>query len=555
MTPKQFAALYKKHGSIRAVALAGGIPYHAAHKVSLTARAEGLVEVKTDSPDKETRKSQPGGKALETSAIVKPLPKPGKIKRYILTCAQNDTKLHESTWNNIIALAEHYDAELHVSRFYYVKKGLGATNDKDSITRKSKPELYGQAVSWDPKTQPYWSDDMIELAPGLVWVGLMNVLPTAVRPLSGLEVFTGRKSGIFPHVKIAMQSVPSMKHEPTKFNYTTGTITQRNYIQRKAGIKAEFHHCYGALLVEVDSDGNWFCRQLNADNSGTIHDLNIRVRAGVVDESEGRVEAITWGDIHVAQMADMVKELAWGEGGMLDVLHPRYQFMHDLFDFKSRNHHDRRNHHAMYEKYQHGIDSVDEELQHTASFLDGLAHRDWCETVVVESNHDNALERWLRDDPGWYARDPVNAEIFLELQLRKYQSIGKWDGSDDRFLLIEFALKRFGGLTSKYKFLHEDESFVICHDHGGGIECGLHGHNGPNGSRGGINAFVKTGRKKNIGHSHTAGIHDGVYQSGVSGELDMGYNVGPSSWSHSHTVTYSNGKRAIVTMWNGKWRA
>ena len=54
---------------------------------------------------------------------------------------------------------------------------------------------------------------------------------------------------------------------------------------------------------------------------------------------------------------------------------------------------------------------------------------------------------------------------------------------------------------------------------------------------------------------HTAGIIDGVYTAGVSGKLDMEYNKGPSSWSHSHVVTYPNGKRAIITVKNGKWKA
>lgn len=100
------------------------------------------------------------------------------------------------------------------------------------------------------------------------------------------------------------------------------------------------------------------------------------------------------------------------------------------------------------------------------------------------------------------------------------------------------------------KFLRTDESFVVK-----GIECGQHGHNGAGGSRGNIQQFRRQGVKFNIGHSHAAGIKDGVYQAGVSGKLDMGYNVGGSAWSHSHIITYQNGKRAIITLKNGKWRA
>jgi hypothetical protein len=35
----------------------------------------------------------------------------------------------------------------------------------------------------------------------------------------------------------------------------------------------------------------------------------------------------------------------------------------------------------------------------------------------------------------------------------------------------------------------------------------------------------------------------------------MKYNKGMSSWSHSHIITYENGKRAMLTVRNGKYRA
>jgi hypothetical protein len=35
----------------------------------------------------------------------------------------------------------------------------------------------------------------------------------------------------------------------------------------------------------------------------------------------------------------------------------------------------------------------------------------------------------------------------------------------------------------------------------------------------------------------------------------MGYNKGLSSWAQAHTVTYPNGKRAILTMCNGQFFA
>jgi hypothetical protein len=74
----------------------------------------------------------------------------------------------------------------------------------------------------------------------------------------------------------------------------------------------------------------------------------------------------------------------------------------------------------------------------------------------------------------------------------------------------------------------------------------MHGHLGPDGARGSAQNLNKIGKRANIGHLHSAGIYDGLYVAGTSTTLNMGYNKGPSSWSHSHIVTYPNGKRVTI---------
>ncbi|MCH7545667.1 MAG: hypothetical protein IID30_04610, partial [Planctomycetes bacterium] len=234
------------------------------------------------------------------------LPKKGQVKRYLCTSAQNNTHLHEGLWENLLAFAEYADAEILVSRFAYQRSGLNRGGDKAIWTKKfderltdpKKEMLYGSdRYVWFPEIYDgYISDDRLELAPGLVWCGEWQRSPTTVNPLSGFQVYTGQKSAIFPHVKLCMESVPTSKHEPAKFNYTTGTITMRNYIQKGAGLKAEFHHCYGAALVEVDSDGDWFVRQISADSDGTFYDLDVMVKDGEVTTGH-RIAGLTLGDM------------------------------------------------------------------------------------------------------------------------------------------------------------------------------------------------------------------------------------------------------------------
>jgi hypothetical protein len=502
------------------------------------------------------------GRNRARQEVVEALPAPGIIYRYILTCAQNNTALHETAWLSLLQVAKFYSARLMVSRFTY---------DKSVGARSAKPgtDASRDALWYDPRIAANVCDERVELAPGLVWCGEMNILPTAVRPLSGLEIYTGRRSGIFPHVKIALESIASGKNEGVKLNYTTGTVTQRNYIAKKAGLKADFHHCYGALLVEVDSEGSWWCRQLNADSEGTIYDLDKMFRPDGLRSGE-RVEAISWGDIHAASLDGDVFRASWGgdvtrryrptEPSMIDTLRPKVQFMHDVLDFRSRNHHDFKNPHKRYQRHVEGTGDVREEVTGVAEFL-GTAHRDWCQTVVVDSNHDDALTRWLREAD--YRDDPLNAEFFLEAQLAIFRSIRATETGRQPMLVphndfhtLEWAITHVAPKAApQVKYLRADESYVICADASGGIECGMHGHLGANGARGSAAGFAKMGRKAIVGHSHQAGIVDGVYVGGVSAYLDQGYNRGPSSWSHSHVVCYPNGKRAIITIWNGKWRA
>ena len=467
------------------------------------------------------------------------------VRRYIITSAQNNTPVHEPLWQNLLALTEHYDARLIVGRYVYNLDAFGQRGQEkegNALTKRGKVERW-----WAPEIMPYVHDERLLLAPDLEWCGHMNIMPTAVRPLGDLHNYTGTRSAIFPHPTIALESIPTGKHEPTKINYSTGAVTVANYIQRKAGQKAEFHHALAALVVEVDLDGDWWVRQLNADHDGTICDLTLQVKGGRVSGGHA-IEAINWGDIHVAELEEWMQAACWGRNGILDQMRPRYQFMHDTLDFRSRNHHDLKNSHLMFRKYARRSESVEQELQECCAFLMGSA-RQFCTTVIVDSNHDNALTRWVRDAS--HKNDPVNALFYLRTELAIHEAI---DRGEEGFHVLEWAL-RYVGLKGDFRFLRTDESFVICDHDGNGIECGNHGHLGPNGSRGSDSAYVKMGRRMNIGHGHYALIWQGLYRAGVQANTDMLYAAGPSNWSQSMILTYPTGKRTIVTFRNRKWCA
>ena len=468
-------------------------------------------------------------KALVAGDVKYTEPKKLKVKRkgrvIILTCAQSSTPIHEEFWKNLNAYAAHRGAEIHVSRVEYNHNSFQKGEDEEPW--------------YDPVISNFISDKNLEIAPGLVWNGEVNISPTAVNPLSGFDTFNGEACGIFPHTKVAMASLATAKDLDARFNYTTGTITQRNYVPKKAGQKASFHHAYAALVVEVNAKGEWWVRQLSARENGTFQDLRCLVEDGKVTDSD--VEGLVWGDIHTAQLDPVVQKACWTPGGMLDVLHPKYQVYHDLLDFRGRNHHDKGNCHLEFAKHLRGKDDVQAEIQEVEEFL-VEAQREDIEGIVVPSNHDGAMTRWLREAD--YKSDPKNAIFFLRAQLAIYEAIE----ANVPHHVFEWAVASQSDREALERFLEIDESFVIK-----GIEVGQHGHLGSNGSRGSPKQFAKTGAKSITAHTHSASITDGNYCVGTASNLDCGYNVGASSWSHTHAIIYPSGKRALVTMRNGKW--
>lgn len=479
-------------------------------------------------------KGRIGGRPLR----VMPLPRRGEVRRYLLTSAQNNTHVHEALWVNGLALAAHYDAELLVGTYTYNKAAYGSK----AVKRGTKKTTDAQDLWYDPQVVEHVCDESVQLAPNLVWCGEQNILPTAEHPLSKMEAYNGRASNLVPHAKFAMQAVAGMAGEGTKHNYTTGTVTQRNYIQKKIGMLAEQYHGYGFLLVEVCGDGSWFVRQIQATEEGVLRDFDLRVEDGEVTAGNP-VEAITWGDVHVRVVDPEVRELAWGKGGMLDSLRPRVQLVHDILDQRARNHHEAKDPIAGFCKWKAEQDSVEAEIDECVEWLICEATRPWCDTVVVPSNHHEALERWVKDAD--WKKDPPNAEFYLQAALALL------GGETD---LFTWAMRRAMPLEwkqdSRVRFLSTDEPLVLA-----GVEVGQHGHMGINGARGNGKAFSRLGRPATTAHEHTAMIHLWNWVAGTSTKLRIGYNRGPSSWSHSHVVHYPEGTRTMVTMWKGRWRA
>ena len=166
----------------------------------------------------------------------------------------------------------------------------------------------------------------------------------------------------------------------------------------------------------------------------------------------------------------------------------------------------------------------------------------------MASNHNDWLHRWILERD-WKTLSPKDRGFYLKVASKLYEQSKLLTGDGAEKLNAFILLAKEYLINSNIKVLDYEESCLV-----EGIECGMHGHYGPNGSRGSAKNMRRIGVKSIIGHSHTPAIEEGCYQVGTSTRLSRGYTHGPSSWLNTHCVIYPNGKRTLINIIDGKWR-
>ena len=438
----------------------------------------------------------------------------------VITAAVNDTPVHTPFLRALEAFCAHRDAQLVVIPLRY----KNPTSDREN----------SREYTWPASVLPYLTDTRVKVCPGLQILADIKTQPTAVNPLSGMDTITGQDCGIFGHTRVALHSVPTRGHELPKLLTTTGAVSVPQYSDSNAGKKGEFHHVIGAVVVELDGD-LFHMRHVCAGSDGSFIDLDTKwTRSGPVKAPPAL--ALILGDVH-AERADPQAMSAAKQ--MQALLKPKKLVLHDVLDFGSASHHN-----GFFERFRRrvsGTDKVVEELKLTAKVIDGL-YKPHQQTVIVSSNHNDHLARWLADHRN--GEDVQNAAIYHKAKATILAKIA------ETFQIPHIFGAIMGPMLKKPAlFLGDSDSLTVS-----GIELGYHGDKGANGARGSAKSFDRIGAKTIIGHSHSPAIVGGCYQTGTASLLNMGYNVGPSSWLHSNVVVYASGKRTHIHVIGGQWR-
>lgn len=509
--------------------------------------ARAILEKETEKRAAEYRRKIAAKVAREAAQEAKPI-RAGVSKvetpsiegtRFLVTCGQNNTDANKAFFETLKRYAEYNKAQLIICPTLYNKNAYRQPDEIDS-----------EGVHFDPVIMPYMVDHSVMLGGKVFLAAGSNVSPTCRNPLSGYENISMADNVIIPACQIALKVLPALKPNKSRRMFSTGAVTLRNMLNRKAGDTAL--HQSGALIVEIEGD-KVNIRQLELVSGaggfydqGTYYSLNGDINSG------HSPAAIQLGDIHAEHLDKQTRNK------VLDFLYeykPQKVICHDVSDFRSRNHHNRGQ-----GSFRFATDlkqsSIVQDINQVTSILDAIA--DYCGNIeIIESNHDLALQAFLESTmANKEPFDSINAEFTYSALTAMLQTTRwgnhwnalKWacNASD----VYDSFSNRLEGLKypEKVNFNLASNSVQI-----EGIEQ-THGHVGASGARGNPTGYSRLGHPVSTGHTHSPSIIGLCYTAGVcSTTLSMGYNdVGASSWAMAHVVTWpacesqSHGQRQVI---------
>lgn len=446
-----------------------------------------------------------------------------KKKRFIITWAQNDTHVHEPFITNLEKYASFIDADIHVIAGRY-KNPTSIFTDKNYDT-------------WSDRIIDYLDANRHEVHKYMWIMSDVKIQPTAINPMSGLQGMSGVNSCVFGSPKVQLETIPVLEGNLPKMMMTTGACTVKNYTDSKAGKKGEFHHTLGFIVVEIQDSNVFFARQVTATDDGDFTDLYFKVEYDE-DSTESTVTKIDsvaaaiLGDIHYGQHDERVLSKTLE---MFTKIKPNHVVLHDIFDGLSINHHEIKDPFIQYQRELDGSNSLKREVD---MMLDGLEAFKEYSVVVVRSNHDDFLDRWLKGTDWRKAPTMKNSLEYMEYSALLLKGVAP-NG------VIPYLInQRF----PKFKTLGRSDSFVVK-----GWELGQHGDVGSNGSRGSLLQFRQLNTKIVVGHYHSPGRKDGALAVGTSTKLRVNYNVGPSGWLQSHVIIHHDGKAQHINFIKGEF--
>ena len=368
----------------------------------------------------------------------------------------------------------------------------------------------------------------------------IKVSAKQINSLTGLDRLTVQRQSsiIVASPKVFLRYVPNMHYDIPPALMTTGAVTVNNYdtdkyMSKRTSTLAESDHAYGAIIVEVEDESIFHFRHVQASPYNSITDMGVDyLPDGSVCYMDKTV--MIMGDSHTGYHDKDLHEVV-----MTAALHSGVDtiFLHDIFNATSVTHHDKGKGITRAVKALENRLSLELECEAVKNYLDDILQYDM-DVYVVSSNHDNHLLRYL--ESGDYVNDPMNYKLSLKLALA---AVNGWNP-------LQYAIENeLDYRQDRVHWLSEDESCRVY-----GVEVGVHGDRGANGSRGSLQVFERGLGNCVTAHTHSAAIIRNAFCVGTVGLMDQGYNKGLSSWTHTCCLIYANGTKQLVNFIPNKER-
>lgn len=438
---------------------------------------------------------------------------------FVITWAQNATPVHMGFLKALETYCAHNKARLVVIP--------GRYRNPTSVWEASQRNEQW----WYKPIVKYLYNKRTELNENLMLLADICIQPTAVFPLSGMESLSHGESAIFGHPKLALRTIATPHQRYPKIIATTGAITRANYTDTKTGKKGDFHHVLGALVVELQGK-TFHLRHINARSDGAFCELDKAYYPSGRIEDAGPYEGLVFGDIHVGATDKKVVDASFNK--LVERLNPKTLVLHDLLDAYSVNPHHEGNPFIKVAKRRSGRDNIEVEILEVIQWL-----KQWVgkrSALIVPSNHDDMFARWMKRVD--WRDDPVNAEFYLKTALVMVQGLKNDEQGTYTPDPLQYWICKAG--IANVRCLSANESHLIK-----GIEVGLHGHQGPDGTRGNLLNLSRLGVKVITGHSHSPGIEAGHYKVGTMTPLKLEYTGPVGSWLNAHCSIDPFGKRHL----------
>tara|TARA_R110001592_G_scaffold233423_1_gene491045 strand:- start:6181 stop:7785 length:1605 start_codon:yes stop_codon:yes gene_type:complete len=455
--------------------------------------------------------------------------KVGNNKRFLISWCQSNTEINLHMLKNMEAYAEEIGAEI------LIIPGKYSFNMFEAKT---------EGHTWHSKTIKYLNSSRHDICDTLSYCGDINILPTGKYPLSTMGSINGMNSAIYGSPKLNLESHPVLQGDDAKVLVTTGALSKPNYSDSKAGNHGKHYHQYGFVVVELQSSTIFHMRQVEVSANGSFDDLFFHVEKGEITRNT-EIEGIVLGDLHYATVDQKALKTTFG---LMKKLKPKHVILEDLLDGRSINPHNLDDPFYQAKLEYDGNNDLADEIK---EMLTGLKKFEKFENVVVvKSNHDIFLERFLKRD--WRKLPTMkNSLTYMELSakiLRCYKEGIPFKGVVPMLVTENFP---------KFHALGYDEPYYIKH-----FAVFNHGEKGSNGSRGGgaknwakFASGSEGHRERGVitAHTHTPSRYGNSICVGHL-LLPQDYTSGsPSSWMQSNCIVHKSGKAQQIHIIDSKY--